>query len=297
MKNKSLLGNALLLLAACIWGFAFVAQSVAMDHVGAFTFIASRNFIGSAVLLPVIAVTQKGQMLPKERKTRKTLLLGGLFCGLALCTASVLQQIGIAKTTVGKAGFITAMYVVLVPVCGLFLKKKVPPVVWGSVLMAVAGLYFLCMNETFTVAPGDIYVGLCALVFTVHILTIDHFSPHVDGVQLSCLQFFVVGVVSIVPALLLENISWRGLLAAAVPILYAGVLSSGVAYTLQIVGQKFTTPTMASLIMSLESVFAVLGGALLLQQWPTPREAFGCVLMFAAIIVSQIATMPKGEKA
>lgn len=297
MKNKSMLGNALLLLAALIWGFAFVAQSVAMDHVGAFTFIASRNFIGSAVLLPVIAVTQKGQMLPKEHKTRKTLLLGGLFCGLALCTASVLQQIGIAKTTVGKAGFITALYVVLVPVCGLFLKKKVPPVVWGSVVMAVVGLYFLCMNESFTVSPGDIYVGLCALVFTAHILLIDHFSPHVDGVQLSCLQFFTVGVVCLGPALVLEQPSWQGLLAAALPILYAGVLSSGVAYTLQIVGQKFTTPTMASLIMSLESVFAVLGGALLLQQWPTPREALGCGLMFAAIIVSQVATMPKGDKA
>ncbi len=297
MKNKAMLGNALLLLAAMIWGFAFVAQSVATDHIGPFTFTASRNFIGAAVLVPVILLRQKNSPLPKTPKAKKTLLLGGLFCGLALCTAANLQQIGIAETTVGKAGFITALYVVLVPVCGLFFKKKVPPVVWISVLMAVAGLYFLCMNETLTIAPGDIYVGLCALVFTAHILVIDHFSPHVDGVQLSCLQFFVVGVVSLVPALLLENPSFGNLVAAAVPILYAGVLSSGVAYTLQIVGQKFTTPTLASLIMSLESVFAVLGGALLLQQWPTPREAFGCALMFAAIIVSQIATMPKGEKA
>ena len=297
MRTKQSLGNALLLLAAMIWGFAFVAQSVAMDRVGPFTFTAVRSLLGSAALVPVIAVRNRKRKEPMASQERKMLLVGGLLCGLALCVAANLQQIGVSKTTVGKAGFITALYVVLVPVCGLFLKKKVPLTVWCSVAIAVAGLYFLCINDSLSVAPRDLYTLGCALVITAHIFIIDHFSPHVDGVQLSCLQFLVTGVLSLVPAFLLEQPAWGDLLAAWAPILYAGILSSGVAYTLQIVGQKFTTPALASLIMSLESVFAVLGGALVLYQLPTPREALGCGLMFAAILLSQVATMKKGETA
>ena len=219
---------------------------------------------------------------------QKELYIGGIFCGLALFVASNLQQFGIQYTTVGKAGFITALYIVIVPVLGIFLKKTVGVKVWISVLLAVAGLYLLCITEGFSIGGGDFLVLLCALCFSVHILVIDYFSPRVDGVRMSCIQFFVCGLLSGVGMLLTERFSWSAVVQGWMPVLYAGVFSCGVAYTLQIVGQKGMNPTVASLLLSLESVVSVLAGWLLLGQKLSARELSGCVLMFAAIVLAQL---------
>ena len=288
--------SALLLLTAAIWGSAFVAQQTGMDYVGPFTFNAARNLLGGLTLLPLIVFfsSRKKRTLPPDASSEngtqpKTLWAGGILCGIALFVASTLQQIGIQYTTVGKAGFITALYIVLVPVCGFFLRKRVQPKVWLAVLIAVAGLYLLCMTDgSFSLQKGDFLVLACALGFTVHILVIDHFSPLVDGVKMSCIQFLVCGILSGLPALLFESPNLAGILAAKVPILYAGVMSCGVAYTLQIVGQKNMNPTVASLILSLESCISVIAGWLILGQNLSSREIFGCVLMFGAIILAQL---------
>ena len=289
MKTGQIKNVGILLLTAIIWGFAFVAQSVGMDYVGPFTFNCVRFFIGGLVLIPCIAILNKWN--GTEEKTEedpKSLWLGGICCGIALAAASCLQQIGIMHTTVGKAGFITACYILLVPIFGLFFHKKCGVLVWIGVILAVAGLYFLCINENLTIERGDLMVFLCAIVFAIHILVIDHFSPKVDGVRMSCIQFFVSGILCLVPTLLLEHPHVAQLLAAWQPILYAGVLSCGVAYTLQIIGQKGMNPTVASLILSLESVMSVLAGILILHQTPTSREVLGCVLMFTAILLAQL---------
>lgn len=296
MKN-----NAMLLLAAFIWGCAFVAQSVGMDYVGPFTFNAVRNVIGSLVLIPVIFfmdhMKRKGGMSEEEflrkRGDTKTILIGGICCGTVLAVASSLQQYGILLTTVGKAGFITAMYIVLVPVFGIFLGKKVRPLIGLCVLISVAGLYFLCMTEQFRLGLGDFFVLLCAVAFTVHILVIDHFSPKVDGVRMSCVQFLTAGILCGVFMFLWEKPNIPDILAAWMPILYAGALSSGVAYTLQILGQKNADPTVASLLLSLESVFSVLAGWVILGQALSAKELFGCMLMFAAIILAQLPEKKK----
>ena len=218
---------------------------------------------------------------------QKELFVGGICCGVALFVASNLQQFGIKYTTVGKAGFITALYIVIVPLLGIFLKKTVGLRVWISVVLAVAGLYLLCITDGFSISGGDFLVLLCALCFSVHILVIDYFSPRVDGVRMSCIQFLVCGLLSGVGMLFTEHFDLSAVLQAWMPILYAGVMSCGVAYTLQIVGQKGMNPTVASLILSLESVVSVLAGWLILGQKLSPRELSGCVLMFAAIILAQ----------
>ena len=216
------------------------------------------------------------------------LLAGGICCGLALFVASNLQQIGIQYTTVGKAGFITALYIVMVPVFGIFLKKRAGIRVWVSVALAVAGLYLLCITDRLALGKGDILVLLCAVVFAVHILVVDHFSAKADGVRMSCIQFLVCGLLSGVCMLIMERPEMPLILQAWQPILYAGVFSCGVGYTLQIVGQKGTDPTVASLILSLESVVSVLAGWLLLGQRLSVRELGGCALMFAAILLAQL---------
>lgn len=283
----------LLLLTAAIWGVAFVAQSVGMDYVGPCTFNCARFLIGGLFLLPCMAVLKK--INPPEQgrkkltgKERKTLITGGVCCGLALCTASTLQQMGIMYTTVGKAGFITACYIVIVPVLGLFFGKKCGIFVWIGVALALAGLYFLCITETLSIGRGDVLVFLCAIVFAVHILVIDYFSPRADGVKLSCIQFFISGAICGVLMLVFEKPQISQLLMAWQPILYAGVMSCGVAYTLQVIGQKGMNPTVASLILSLESVISVLAGVALLGQKLSAREITGCVLMFAAILLAQL---------
>ena len=284
MKNAK--GSLILLLTAFIWGTAFVAQAVGMDHIEPFTFNCIRNFVGAAALIPVILVMNK---FSHEAKTsdRKTLIKGGIYCGIALAIASTLQQIGIQYTTAGKAGFITALYIIFVPVFSLFTKKKPKPTIWISVLLAIVGMYMLCVKESLTINKGDIYIFLCAIVFAFHIMIIDKFSPKVDGVKMSCIQFLVCGTICLVLTLIFDNPSVEGIKLAVLPILYTGVMSSGVAYTLQIVGQKYTNPTLATLVMSLESVFAALAGWILLNQGMSITEIIGSFLVFAGILIAQ----------
>lgn len=301
-ERKRLAASFGLLIAAFIWGTAFVAQSVGMDYVEPFTFQWARSFIGSAALIPVILVmdcskkkcgyqekggndgTESGRNVSVNGK----LIAGGICCGVVLCIATSFQQIGIMYTSVGNAGFITSMYMILVPILSIFLHKKVKLKIWICVAVAAVGIYFLSVSETLTISKGDILVAVSAFFFALQIMAVDYFAPLVDGVKLSCIQFFVVGIISLVVSLIFENPCMNDIIFAAVPILYAGVLSSGVAYTLQIIGQKYAPPTTATLLMSLESVFSLLGGIVVLHQIPTEREVFGCVLVFAAVAVSQV---------
>ncbi len=298
MKTKNAI---LLVITAFIWGTAFVAQSVGMDYLGPFTFNGVRSLIGGIALLPCIwfleRINGKNETGKKdggenEAKSvpsgRKDLMAGGIACGMMLFGASSLQQIGIQYTTAGKAGFITAFYIVIVPVLGIFLRKKIGRKVWSAVAVALAGLYFLCITERFTIGKGDILIFLCALVFSLHILVIDYFSPKVDGVKMSCIQFFVCGIASLPFMFALETPKIEAMIAGWMPLLYAGVLSCGVAYTLQIIGQKNVNPAVASLILSLESCFSVLAGWVVLGERLSVRESVGCVLMFAAIILAQM---------
>ena len=284
MKN-----NILLVLTALIWGCAFAAQSVGMDYVGPFTFNMARFLIGAIVLLPVIWFMDRQRKTGAEKGAgQKTLIIGGICCGIALAVASTLQQWGILFTTVGKAGFITAMYIVIVPLLGIFIGKKVRPLIIGCVAIAVVGFYFLCMTESLRLGLGDFLVLLCAIAFSIHILVIDHFSPKVDGVKMSAIQFLTAAIISAVPTLLWEQPVFTEILQAWQPVLYAGVMSCGVAYTLQIIAQKNADPTVASLLLSLESVFSVLAGWVLLGQGLSLKEMFGCVLIFCAIILAQL---------
>lgn len=285
--NKSYKYSFLLLLAAAIWGSAFVAQSTGMDYVGPFTFNGIRSFLGCAVLIPVANLVNRKTDTPSGWKD-KELIIGGLVCGIFLFLASSSQQIGIQYTTVGKSGFITTFYIVLVPIFALFLKKKPSKLIWISVALAVCGLYFLCINETFTLQSGDIWLFACAILFSLQILAVDFYAPKVNTVKLSCYQFLTVGILSIVP-MVLEKPSFGSLIDAWLPICYAGFLSSGVAYTLQMVGQKRVEPTLASLLMSLESVFSVLFGFIILHERLTGRELTGCLIMFAAVVFAQLA--------
>ncbi len=297
MKQSSAKNLCLLFVAALLWGTAFVAQSVGMDHIGPFTFNAVRSLVGGVALIPVILFFNRRkspQRRQTERANRKTLLLGGVCCGLALGVASCLQQVGIQYTTVGKAGFITALYIVIVPILGLFFHKKVGVKLWVSVVVAILGLYLLCMSGSLRLSWGDFLVLLCALCFSAHIMVIDYFSPKVDGVQMSCLQFFVAGIFSAVLMLAVEGVPDPHAVAISwMPILYTGVLSSGVGYTLQIIGQKGVNPTVASLVLSLESVISVLAGWVILNQSMSAREVLGCVLMFGAIILAQLPERKK----
>lgn len=298
MKKQSITSSLLLLLAAIIWGVAFVAQSVGMEYVGPLTFNAARFLVGGIVLLPFAlcgeAKTWKELATDTERKKQlKITLIGGLCCGVAICTASTFQQIGILYTSVGKAGFITALYIVMVPIFGLFLKKKPKNMVWVCAAIAVVGLYLLCMNETLTINFGDGLLFCCAVVFTIHIMVIDYFSPKANGVSLSCIQFLFSGIVSTIAAFLFETPTWDAIFLGALPILYAGVMSCGVAYTLQILGQKHVEPAVASLILCLESVVSVIAGWLLLHETLSQRELLGCLLMFAAVILVQLPEKKK----
>ncbi len=289
MKDTSLKSSMLLFLAAFIWGVAFVAQSVGMDYMGPLSFNGARFLMGSAVLVPVVIYrrkqNKKAHIAPADTKTT---IKGGICCGLALCTAALLQQYGIMYTTVGKAGFITTLYIVLVPIFGIFLKKKVPGKVWIGALLAAIGMYLLCMSEKLALGRGDALVFLCAIVFSVHILVIDYFSPKADGVEISCIQFLTAGVIGGIGALLFEQPQLSHFIDGIIPLAYAGILSSGVAYTLQVVGQKNVEPTIASLILSLESVVSMLAGWVILNQSLSGRELFGCGLVFTAVILVQL---------
>ncbi len=287
MKKISFGSSLLLFLAACIWGVAFVAQSVGMDYMGPCTFNGIRFLIGGTVLLPLGYVRGKKKKNTPEELPPALTLKGGICCGLAICAASLCQQIGIMETTVGKAGFITTLYIIIVPVFGMFLRKKVPGKVWIAAAVAAVGMYMLCINESFSVSRGDAFVFLCAIIFAVHILVIDYFSPKTDGVALSCIQFYTAGIICTVAAFAVETPTWGQFVSGIVPILYAGVMSCGVAYTLQIIGQKNVEPTVASLILSMESVVSVLAGWVILGQELSSKELAGCVLVFAAVILVQ----------
>lgn len=289
MKKKN---GCMLFLAAFIWGTAFVAQSVGMDYLGPFGFNGIRSLIGGIALLPCIfflgKLNKEDDRNEKPGDSQKDLIKGGLSCGVVLFAASSMQQIGLQYTTAGKAGFITAFYIVLVPVLGIFLKQKTGWKVWLAVAIALAGLYFLCITESFSIGKGDIYVFIGALLFSLHILVIDYFAPKTDGVKMSCIQFFTAGFLSLIPMVLLETTTVDGIVKSWLPLLYAGVLSSGVGYTLQIIGQKNMNPTIASLILSLESCISVLAGWAVLGESLSVRETIGCFLMFAAIILAQL---------
>lgn len=304
MKSRQVRNSILLVLTAFIWGIAFVAQSEGGNAVGPFTFNGIRSLIGSIVLLPVIALLDRMKLTSKKPVTKaekKTLLIGGLSCGVLLFLASSAQQLGICLgTPAGKAGFLTACYILLVPVLGLFLKKKCGVKVWVGIAITLVGLYLLCMSETLRLQSSDLLLLACALLFAVHILVIDYFSPRVDGVRMSCIQFLVCGILSLIPMFFSEirvgADVWLAKLTdpgAWLAILYAGVLSCGVAYTLQIVGQNGINPTVASMLLSLESVFSVLAGWIILKQSLGAKELLGCGLIFIAIILAQLPEKKK----
>lgn len=289
MNQKALRGSLLLLLGSVIWGAAFVAQRVGMDHMGPFTFTGIRMLLAAAVMTPVTFLLERKHPAPAENKKEQR--LAGLLCGLFLFMASCLQQAGLVSTTAGKAGFITALYVVLVPVAAWLLFKKNPGrIIWLGVALAVVALYLLCMPAGgFELRSGDLLVLGCAVCFTAQILCVDRYATRVSGARLARDEFLVTGALALAIAVLTETITWDGIREALPAILYTGVLSGAVGYTLQIFGQRDTDPTVASLLMCLEAVFAVLTGAVLLGEKMTVRETAGCFLMFTAVILAQLS--------
>lgn len=285
-------GCLFLLITALIWGTAFVAQSEGMRYVQPFTYNSLRTLLGGVVLLPIIFLFRRFRRDTDSRPvSRKMTVLGGICCGVLLSIASEFQQAGIAKTTAGKAGFITALYVVLVPLIGLFTAKKPPKMIWLCVAAAVAGFWMLCMKEGFSLGTGDLLVLCCTFFFALHIITVDRFCARgVDPTVMSCIQFFTAGILLTVGMVIFETPRLADILAAGGTILYAGIMSGGVAYTLQIFGQRETPPTLATLIMSLESVFAALSGWLILHERLSLKEGIGCILVFAAVIAAQLLT-------
>lgn len=303
LMSRKLKGNLMLLITAFIWGTAFVAQSEGMNYVGPFTYSTARTLLGGFVLIPVILFFKKGVKTPPQTDTfsLKETVKGGIICGIVLFFASSLQQVGISMTTAGKAGFISAIYIIAVPVAEFFIYRKKSVFVWICALIAFAGLYLLCVNEGLKINTGDLIVLISAFCFTVHIMVIDRFnSRNADGMMMSCIQFFTAAIFMAAAMFIFEEPHINDIFAAKYTILYAGVMSSGVAFTLQILGQRYADPTSASLIMSLESVFAALSGWLLLNELMSPKEFTGCILVFAAVILAQLKDRkkdtPKSEK-
>ncbi len=308
MKKNTAVGTVMLLVCAVIWGTAFVAQSEAMDFMGPLTFQAMRSYMGGLFLVPVIAAAdalkkRSGRYEKITPQVRRRTFIVGIVCGTILCVASLFQQYGIALgTSGGNAGFITALYILLVPVAGLvFFRKKVHPALWLCIAAALVGLWFICIKEGGTTFRlSDILVLICAFIFTAHIVTVDRCAGELDGIRVSCIQFFTSAVIATAGMLIFEKPTAAQMLAGWIPIIYAGVMSSGVAYTLQILGQQRTDPTIASLLMSLESVFAVIGTVTIslingAPEYPTARELVGCTIMFAAIIAAQLLPEKKKE--
>ncbi|MBQ9855524.1 MAG: DMT family transporter [Clostridia bacterium] len=302
-KKFAIPGSVILLLAALAWGSAFVAQSLGSDSVRPFTFNAARSLLGALVLVPVFLTFDRVNKKPKK-SGGKTLLIGGILCGVLLFMACNLQQFAISyvdtagktaeeletieKANIGKVAFLTALYIVLVPVFGVFMKKKAGIQVWLGVLIALIGMYFLSIKPGFTISGGDIYAFLCAFAFALQIIVVDEVVDKVDPIRLSCLQFLVCGILSSVCAAIFDKPALSDILNAWAPILYMGVVSSGIAYTLQIIGQSRCNSVVASLVMSMESVFSALFGFLILHQAMLGREIAGCVLMLFAIVLAQI---------
>ena len=308
MNKKSLRGSLLLLLGSVVWGAAFVAQRVGMDHLGPFSFNGIRMLLAGVVMIPVTALIERKNALRNRQSDSTAELMdrredetqrvdpkdqrrAGLLCGFMLFAASSLQQMGLVTTTAGKAGFITALYVVLVPVAAWLLFKKNPGrIIWLGVALAVFALYLLCMPAGgFSLQSGDLLLLGCAACYTVQILCVDYYAPKVSGVRLARDEFLITGVLSMLIAVFTETITWEGIREALIPILYSGIMSGAAGFTLQIIGQRDTDPTIASLLMCLESVFAVLTGAIVLGEKMTVRETAGCILMFSAVILAQLS--------
>lgn len=290
-KKNKLLGNILLLIAAIIWGTAFAFQRVGMDSIEPATFAASRMTL-SAVVVGIVALffkTPSEFSEEEKRKYNKNTIVGGICCGVFLAFASIAQQMGLVYTSAGKAGFITALYMLFVPIINFVLfRKRNTLVVWGAVLLGVFGMYLLCMTESFSLAYGDTLVLICAVLFSGHILCCDYFVNLGNPIKISAIQFVTTAIISWIAAFLTEEPSGDKIISAAIPIIYCGIVSGGVGYTLQIVAQKHTEPATASLLMSLESVFAVIAGAIILNELMSSRELVGCIVMFAAIVMVQI---------
>lgn len=305
-RGKTFGASALLMLAAFIWGTAFVAQSKGLEQIGNFTFLCLRSCLAVVVLTPVswfifrnnrrkVGIGEHGE---NKKFMSKRLLLGGLLCGGSVCLASLVQQYGIILSGVGKSGFLTTLYILIVPLLGLVFKRKVQPVLWICIAIATCGMYFLCVTESGSINIGDVLLIMCAFLFAVQIMIVDHFVQTVDGVRLSLVQFGVSAVISAIGMFLFEEVDPVTIGDAWLSIFYAGVLSSGIAFTLQIVAQKNLNPTVASLIMSLESVFAALAGAFFGERL-SGKEVFGCLLVFMAIILAQLPVeklVRKGRK-
>lgn len=295
--SKKMRGNFLLLITALVWGISFVSQSIGMDYIGANTFNGIRTLLGGTVLLPVILVTdaEKKKKGTYEKCDVKKMLLYGAACGVLLCVAATLQSLGLKETTTGKSGFITALYIIFVSVFGIFVGRKLNVKIVSGVLLAVLGMYFLCLfGAEINFCFGDFLTVLCAVVFSFHILVVDKAATKIDGVKLSCVQFFVCGLLNCAAMFAFESPDWELIKQCVGAILYSGIMSCGVGYTLQIVGQKYTDPTSASMLMSLESVFAAAAGWILLNERMNVSQIFGGVLMFAAIVLIQL---PDGKVA
>lgn len=309
-KSNNLRSSVYLSFTAVIWGIAFVFQSMGNNYMGAFTFTASRYLIGGLMLVPIVLIKYNhpsfladSDEIPVKKAPVKLTAIGGVLCGVALCSASVVQQFGIKYTTVGKAGFITTLYIILTPIIGLFIGKKCRFTVWIGAVAAVFGLYLLCITESFSLSQGDALVMICAVLFSIHILLIDYFAPKTNSVLLSCIQFFVSAIISGILAFCFEQPTLSQLRDGLIPILYAGIMSSGVAYTLQILGQRNFNPTVAAMIMSMESVVSALAGyAAYRMGWLSQNQTLsavqilGCAIMLAAVIFVQLPLEKIGRR-
>lgn len=285
MKQKTK-GNIMLLTITLIWGTSLVAQSIGSSYLSPFLFNAIRFLIGALFLLPIVIFSNKHSHLQVE--TKKSSIKGGLLCGIIIFLTASFQQVGIAYTSVGKAGFITALYIVIVPILGLLLGHKIHWYLWLCVIVASIGMYFLCIKDALVFEFGDVLIFMCAITTAIHIIVIDYFAHSADSVLLSFIQFLICSIFSFIVAFAIETISWSNIVAAKFPILYTGILSCGVAYTLQIMGQKYVTPVISSLILSFESIISVISGALIFHEVLSAREIIGCVLIFLATIFAQL---------
>lgn len=302
--KKTFKSDICLLGAAIVWGFAFVAQRDSMDTIGPFLYSAIRMFLGSAALVPVFLITERIKnsrikASPDEiakKESKKALIKGGIAAGIVIFFAANMQQVGLVSTDAGKTAFITALYILLVPIMSIFMKHKTNINNWIGAVIGAAGLYFLCVTAQFTIAPGDIIVFIGAFGWAAHILIVDHFAPKVNAAKLTCLQFLVAGFISLIVSFIVEDNTFAAAVACAPSLLYTGIMSCGVGFTLQVVGQKNANPTTASILLSMESVFGALAGFVFLNETMTGRELAGCILMLAAVIIAQLPAGKRGGK-
>lgn len=299
MKTKEMRASVLLLLAAAIWGFAFVAQRVGIRYMGSFYFNGIRFALGSLSLLPLMVYFSRQRRetsRPVQEQSKTTQLLNGILAGTVLFSAASLQQIGLLYTTAGKAAFITGLYIVLVPVCGIFLRHRIHKSTWFAVVLAICGLFLLSVTNNFTIAKGDLFQIGGAFLWTAHILLIDRFTKVMDVLRLSFLQFTTCSLLSLIVAASAETITWTGIRQALIPLLYGGLASVGIAYTLQAVGQKSAKPSHAAIILSMESVFASIGGWLILHETLNTRGMIGCLLMMSGMLLSQLGSLKRNDR-